>query len=88
MDPTQLQTAIEIVLRAGEIQLARFGHDVQIGKKGAIDLVTQVDVEVETMCRTVIAKRFPNHAVLAEELPNEPRNVGAVRRTHLDLRPD
>ena len=72
MDPTQLQTAIEIVLRAGEIQLARFGHDVQIGKKGAIDLVTQVDVEVETMCRTVIAKRFPNHAVLAEELPNEP----------------
>ena len=41
-------------------------------KKGAIDLVTQVDFEVERMARKTIAARFPDHAVLAEELENEP----------------
>ena len=69
-DPTFLQTAIEITTRAGEIQMARIGTDVQIDKKGAIDLVTQVDLEVERMAREVIAERFPTHAVLAEELSN------------------
>jgi myo-inositol-1(or 4)-monophosphatase len=38
-----------------------------VSKKGAIDLVTEVDVECERMCRTVIAERFPDHDVLAEE---------------------
>ena len=74
MDPAPLQTAIDIVLRAGEIQMARLGHDVQINKKGVIDLVTQVDVEVETMGREIIRERFPTHTVLAEELPNEPES--------------
>ena len=78
MDPTQLQTAIEIVLRAGQIQMARLGHDVQIEKKGVIDLVTHVDVEVETMGREVIGERFPTHTVLAEELPNQPESMGSA----------
>jgi myo-inositol-1(or 4)-monophosphatase len=71
VDSIQLQTAIEIVIRAGEIQMSRFRHDVQICKKGVIDLVTQVDVEVETMCRALISERFPSHRVIAEELPNK-----------------
>ena len=54
--------------------MARLGHDVQINKKGVIDLVTQVDVEVETMGREIIAERYPTHTVLAEELPNEPES--------------
>lgn len=70
VDPAFVQTAIEIVLRAGAIQLARQNGDLQVGKKGPIDLVTAVDVEVETMCREMIAERFPDHQVLAEELPN------------------
>ena len=77
-DPAFLQTAIDLVVRAGEIQMARIGQDIRIDKKSAIDLVTQVDLEVEVMCRQTIRERFPAHAVLAEELPNDrPNGEGA-----------
>jgi myo-inositol-1(or 4)-monophosphatase len=62
-----LATAIDIVLRAGDLQMRRFGRDFRVEMKGAIDLVTEVDIEVEQMCRAVLAERFPSHAVLAEE---------------------
>jgi myo-inositol-1(or 4)-monophosphatase len=70
-DPTNaylLATAVEAVVRAGELQMARFGTAVRIAKKGAIDLVTEVDLEVERMFRALIAERFPDHDILAEEL--------------------
>ena len=67
-DPQFLSTAIEAVTRAGEIQIASFGADVRIHKKGTIDLVTEIDVEVERMFRALIAERFPDHDVLAEEM--------------------
>jgi myo-inositol-1(or 4)-monophosphatase len=71
--PLFLTTAVEAVVRAGALQMARFGrHDVQVDKKGAIDLVTEVDVAVERMFRDMIAKRFPDHQVLAEELGGSP----------------
>jgi len=63
-----LSTAVEAVVRAGAIQLAKFGGEFRVDKKGAIDLVTEVDVEVERMFRALIADRFPDHAVLAEEM--------------------
>jgi myo-inositol-1(or 4)-monophosphatase len=66
--PLFLSTAIEAVVRAGELQLAKFGTDVGIKKKSAIDLVTDVDVEVERMFRALITERFPDHDVLAEEM--------------------
>lgn len=72
VDPAYLQTAVEIALRAGEIQLSRQGSDLEIGKKGTIDLVTKVDVEVETLGRNILAERFPTHTILAEELPSAP----------------
>lgn len=62
-----LATAIEAVLRAGEIQLSYFGRDVRIEKKGVIDLVTEADLAVEEMFRDLINSRFPDHLVLAEE---------------------
>jgi myo-inositol-1(or 4)-monophosphatase len=62
-----LQTAIDIVTRAGEIHLARQESGFRIDKKGEIDLVTEVDLECERMCREAIAERFPEHDVLAEE---------------------
>ncbi|HXH24582.1 MAG TPA: inositol monophosphatase family protein [Vicinamibacterales bacterium] len=67
-DPLFLATAVEIVLRAGDIQMTRRRSGFRVDKKGAIDLVTEVDVECERMCRAVIADRFPDHDVLAEEL--------------------
>ena len=67
-EPQFLATAIEAVVRAGALQIAKFGTRVRVEKKGAIDLVTEVDVEVERMFRALIAERFPDHDVLAEEL--------------------
>jgi myo-inositol-1(or 4)-monophosphatase len=71
-DPVFLATATEIVLRAGDIQMARRESGFRIDKKGTIDLVTEVDLECERMCRAVVAERFPGHAVLAEELSSGP----------------
>lgn len=62
-----LATAVESVTRAGEIQMAHFGRAMRIDKKGAIDLVTEIDLEVERGFRALIAERFPGHVVLGEE---------------------
>jgi myo-inositol-1(or 4)-monophosphatase len=65
--PLYLATAIDAVIRAGETQLSRFGTDVGIAKKGAIDLVTEIDLQIEREFRAMIADRFPDHVVLGEE---------------------
>jgi myo-inositol-1(or 4)-monophosphatase len=67
-DPLYLTTAIEAVVRAGDVMMSRFGTDVRVDKKGAIDLVTEVDVEIEHAIRAMILERFPEHEVLGEEL--------------------
>jgi myo-inositol-1(or 4)-monophosphatase len=67
-EPLLLTTAIESVIRAGELMMSRFGGQMRVDKKGKIDLVTEVDLEVERMFRALIAERFPSHAVLGEEL--------------------
>jgi myo-inositol-1(or 4)-monophosphatase len=68
LDPLFLSTAIEAVVRAGDIQMARFGQAIRVDKKGTIDLVTEVDVAVEQMFRELAAERFPDHQILAEEM--------------------
>lgn len=75
VDPLFLSTAIEAVVRAGDLQMAKFGTGVRVDKKGAIDLVTEVDVEVERMFRAMVAERFPDHDVLAEELGGAARGA-------------
>ena len=67
-DPLLLATAIEAVVRAGAMQMERFGGSFRVDKKGTIDLVTEVDVAVERMFRELVAERFPDHQVLAEEI--------------------
>jgi len=67
-NPLYLTTAVEAVVRAGDLQMARFGQQIQIDKKGTIDLVTEVDLAVEHMFRALIAERFPGHQILAEEM--------------------
>ncbi len=78
-DPVFLATAVEIVLRAGAIQLDRRESGFQISKKGATDLVTEVDFECERMCRAIVAERFPSHDVLAEELGSQSAGGSASR---------
>lgn len=67
LPPVFLATAIESVIRAGEIQMAHFGRAMRVDKKGAIDLVTEIDLEVERGFRALVADRFPGHVVLGEE---------------------
>ena len=74
-NPLFLSTAIEAVVRAGHLQMAKFGTGVRVDKKGAIDLVTEVDLEVERMFRALVAQRFPDHDVLAEELGGASRSA-------------
>ncbi|MGE5358249.1 MAG: inositol monophosphatase family protein [Bacteroidales bacterium] len=75
-DPLLVATAVEAVVRAGDLQMASLGQAIEVSKKGRIDLVTEVDVAVERMFREMVAERFPDHAVLAEEL-----GAGAGRPT-------
>ena len=67
LTPLYLATAVEAVTRAGEVQMRHFGREMRIDKKGAIDLVTEIDLQVEREFRAMIAERFPAHAVLGEE---------------------
>ena len=71
-DPLYLATAVEIVLRAGDLQRAGQESGFRIDKKGSIDLVTEVDLACERMCRETLAERFPEHDILAEELGGSP----------------
>lgn len=47
--------------------MSRFGQAMRVEKKGAIDLVTEIDIEIERGFRAMIAERFPDHEVLGEE---------------------
>jgi myo-inositol-1(or 4)-monophosphatase len=67
-----LLVAIDAVRRAGAIQLAFLGGDLDITVKEGTDIVTKADLEVEAMFRRMIADRFPGHGVLAEEMPEMP----------------
>jgi myo-inositol-1(or 4)-monophosphatase len=67
LNPIYLATAIEAVIRAGEVQMQHFGREMRVAKKGAIDLVTEIDLQIEREFRALIAERFPDHVVLGEE---------------------
>ena len=66
-NPLFLSTAVESVVRAGDIMMARAGGPMRVDKKGTIDLVTEVDLAIEETFRGLIRARFPDHQVLAEE---------------------
>lgn len=81
--PLYLATAIEAVLGAGEVQMSRFGGDMRIDKKGTIDLVTEVDLEVERGFRAMMADRFPDHVVLGEEFEAQGERDSRARHVWL-----
>lgn len=59
--------AAEAVLRAGAIQKARYGLEVEVGLKGKIDLVTAVDRDCESAILQVLSERMPDADVITEE---------------------
>jgi myo-inositol-1(or 4)-monophosphatase len=70
LDPLYLASAVEGALAAGRIQRGYFRQNVEVQKKGRIDLVTAADLEVERMFRSLVDARFPGHVVLGEEATN------------------
>ncbi|HUR21110.1 MAG TPA: inositol monophosphatase family protein [Vicinamibacterales bacterium] len=72
LDPRYLAVAAEAALAAGRLQLNFLRRDLQIHKKGAIDLVTEADVAVEQDIRARVARHFPDHVFLGEEGAQSP----------------
>jgi myo-inositol-1(or 4)-monophosphatase len=62
-----LHTAEDIVRKAGAVLRKGFGNVQHIQHKGAIDLVTEFDKRSEEIIISSIQKKFPTHAILAEE---------------------
>lgn len=63
------RTLLEALERAGGIIKAHFGKQQKISKKGEFNLVTEIDKASEKAVVGLILKRFPDHAILAEESP-------------------
>ena len=56
-----------IARSAGSLMMAGYRRDAAITKKGAIDLVTEYDLQVEAFVTEALAQAFPGVAVVAEE---------------------
>ena len=52
---------------AGKVLLRKFGHVRHVEKKGAIDLVTEADLEAEAAVMDIIRQHFPGDMILSEE---------------------
>jgi myo-inositol-1(or 4)-monophosphatase len=61
------RTGIAAAYKGADALRARLGAISNINKKGAIDLVTEADIESEKLIIETIRTRFPGHAILAEE---------------------
>lgn len=62
-----LDFAIGVARDAGRLLRDRVGTRLEVSHKGAIDLVTDVDLASEQLIRDAIATYYPKHQVLAEE---------------------
>lgn len=54
--------------QAGDLLARYFRQDLDIRKKGELDLVTEADENAERLVRDLIIAHFPHDAILAEEL--------------------
>ena len=61
------QIGTRAAYRGGEVLKRHFGNLKAIRKKGAIDLVTEADIQSEQAIVETIRSAFPRHGILAEE---------------------
>ena len=67
-DPVELRdAAVALAREAGAVLREGYGRAHRPERKGRIDLVTEYDRRSERLLLEAIARRFPGHAVLAEE---------------------
>ena len=62
-----LETAVQAARTAGQIVMEKYHRPLQVRVKGLRDLVTEADVAAQEAIVSLIAARFPSHAILAEE---------------------
>jgi myo-inositol-1(or 4)-monophosphatase len=62
-----LDTALAAARAAGDVLLERLPHERAVTFKGARDIVTDADFAAQQVVTALIAARFPDHALLAEE---------------------
>jgi len=61
------RVGIAAAYKGGKVLRSHLGRISKINKKGAIDLVTEADIESEKVIKETIRANFPDHAILAEE---------------------
>jgi myo-inositol-1(or 4)-monophosphatase len=61
------RVGIAAACSGGKVLRKHFGELRSVRKKGAIDLVTEADIQSEAAIIDTIAEAFPDHAILAEE---------------------
>lgn len=66
MQPT-LSYLENLARHAGEIQRAGYNQEHQVGYKGVIDLVTEVDHQSEAYLLGEVRRDFPDHHIFSEE---------------------
>jgi len=64
----ELDLAIELAHRAGQIQMDRYEHLERIEAKGPRDVVTEVDHLCEALVMNAVRERYPDDAFYAEEI--------------------
>lgn len=62
-----IAVATEAARRAGKIQRERYGTEFAVRHKGAVDLVTEVDLACEDAIREVLTGLAPGTSILGEE---------------------
>jgi myo-inositol-1(or 4)-monophosphatase len=62
-----LEFAVDVARRAGELLTAGYGNISRIDYKSKRDVVTDVDFRSEALVLEAIRRRFPGDAILAEE---------------------
>ncbi len=67
MEQEWLAAARAAARAAGEVLMGHFGRALDVRKKGAIDLVTQADLEAEKTVLDRLRAAFPDHGFLLEE---------------------
>ena len=64
-----LDVAVDAAKKAGDLAYRYFKTHPKVTYKPDNSPVTKADIEVEKLIRKIIAKNFPDHGIIGEELP-------------------
>jgi myo-inositol-1(or 4)-monophosphatase len=79
-----LDFAVETAREAGAILRAEFDRPQEISYKGEVDIVTESDRRSEALIVARLRKRYPSHAIVAEEGGSGAAAAGAKFCWHVD----